>query len=139
MHTDDLLELDRHQKHEPKQDLVWVVWRRRMRVGEDGGECNPDGAVDVDGLSGEETGVFFRLVNAEAVRRTGEFIFSFFSFTSIFCDYQHNLSPSFTLLRPLRCSVCGLLAAKGVFTECTMMGWSMVVLGVYLLMGIDTI
>jgi hypothetical protein len=113
MHTDDLL-WDRHKRHEPTQvdiDLVCVVWRLRIRlrirVGEEGGERNRDVDVDPEGLSGEETGVIFRLVNAEAVRRTGEFIvsprFCFALFSNIFCGVFHaNL-----LSKDRTRSVCG--------------------------------
>jgi hypothetical protein len=77
MHTGDLWE-DRHKHDKPKQvdvDLLCADWRRRIRAGEDGGDRKRDDDVDADGLSGEEP---FRLVNAEVVRRIGEFIVSLF-------------------------------------------------------------
>lgn len=114
MHTDDLLR-DRHQ-HDPKQ-VPLDVWRCRIRVGDDGGERNRDADVD-GGLSGDETGVIFRLVNAEAVRRTGEFIFSLFSCTlcsSIMrCCLLAKLSNTECNVGTPRC--CSLL-----FPECSMM------------------
>jgi hypothetical protein len=101
MHTD--LWEDCH-KHKPTQvDLVCVL-RRRILAGEDGGDRNP--VMDADGLSGEETGVIFRLVHA-AVRRTGELIFSFFSFSlcsNIFCGYK-VLELESMHCRPPHCSV----------------------------------
>jgi hypothetical protein len=125
MHTD----LWDRTKHNTEQVDLDCALRRRIRGGEDVGDRNPD----ADGLSGEETGVIFRLVNTAAIRRTGEFIFSFFSFSlcsNIFCE-QLELDRDCC---PRRFSVFTLLVANGSntgvyvgmverseFSECKMM------------------